>query len=212
MTAAGTIDFAYAPGWHHPTAGMAARATPVGSEFNAQTSIDQVALTGLISANVDGDSIYKVTINETGASPALSALQKVATGIRNVAGMQFAANGDFYFADNAIDGPGADGDEPPQADELNRILAGNFGITTPDFGYPTCYTGYRTGASVGSGCVSPLVAFQPVANGTPLGLESEGPVEIVFAPSSFPNGYNNGVFVSFAGVAGTFGAANDENA
>jgi glucose/arabinose dehydrogenase len=93
---------------------------------------------------------------------------------------------------------------------LNRILAADFGLDQ-NFGYPTCYIGYRTGDQVGSGCVDPLVAFQPIPNGTPLGSESEGPVEIAFAPSSFPAGYNNGIFITFAGK-GTIGPSNEENA
>ncbi|MEP7353600.1 MAG: PEP-CTERM sorting domain-containing protein [Acidobacteriota bacterium] len=222
MTAVGSINFNYAVDWYHPTAGLSARPTPgspgsydlvfnVGSQYNDQLSTDQVPLTGLVNASVDGDSIYKITINETGPTPTLSGLQKVATGIRNVAGMQFATNGDFYFADNAIDGPGADGDEPPQADELNRILLADFGATLPDFGYPTCYIGYRSGSQVGTNCVDPYLAFQPIDNGTLLGLESEGPVEMAFAPSNFPAGFNNGIFIGFAGKSST-GPSNEENA
>ena len=221
MTSAGAIFFSYGPDWLHPTAGMAARPTPgspgsfdlvfnVGSQNNDQLSAMPVAITGLINSSVNGDSLYKVTINETGASPVLSGLQQIATGIRNVAGMQFAPNGDFFFADNAIDGPPPLGDEPPQADELNRILASDFGNFLPNFGYPNCYTGYRTGAPVGSGCQSPLVAFQPIANGTPLGLESEGPAEIAFSPGTFPVEFHNGIFIGFSGK-GTL-AANEENA
>ena len=220
-TAAGSFNFNYGANWEHNTVGITARATPgspgsydlvfnVGSQFNDQASVNKVALTGLASATLDGDSLYAVTIDETGITPSASNVRKIATGIRNVAGMQFDAAGNFYFADNAIDGPGPDGDEPPQAEELNRILAANFG-TVADFGYPNCYIGYRTGAQVGSGCVLPLLAIQPIPNGTPLGSESEGPVEIAFAPSSFPTGYNNGVFIVFSGK-GSIGPSNEENA
>ena len=72
------------------------------------------------------------------------------------------------FADNAIDGPGDDGDEP-QPEGLNRIPAAEFGILQ-DFG---CYIQYRTGAPIGSGCKLPLAAFQPLPSGTALGAESE---------------------------------------
>ena len=169
-----------------------------------------MALTGLAAATLSGDSLYSVTINENGATPTASNVHQIATGIRNVAGMQFDAAGNFYFADNAIDGTGPFGDEPPQADELNRILAADFGLDQ-NFGYPTCYIGYRTGDQVGSGCVDPVVAFQPIPNGTLLGSESEGPVEIAFSPSSFPAGFNNGIFITFAGK-GVIGPANEENA
>jgi hypothetical protein len=220
-TPVGSLNFDYGANWEHDTVGITARATPgspgsfdlvfnIGSQFNDQLSTNKVALTGLATATLDGDSLYSVTINETGATPTASNVRQIATGIRNVAGMQFDAAGNFYFADNAIDGPGADGDEPPQAEELNRILAADFGLDQ-NFGYPTCYIGYRTGAQVGSGCVPPLVAFQPIPNGTLLGSESEGPVEMAFAPSSFPTGYNNGVFIVFSGK-GTLGPSNEENA
>jgi glucose/arabinose dehydrogenase len=222
MTASGSVNFSFPGGWYHPTMGLAARATPgspgsydlvfnVGSQYNAQLSTDPVTLTGLLNTSVDGDSLYKVTINQTGPTPTLSGLQKVVTGIRNVAGMQFGANGDFFFADNAIDGPGPLGDEPPMADELNRIPAADFGSILFDFGYPTCYTEYRTGVAIGSGCTNPLVAFQPVDNGTALGSESEGPVEMAFSPSTFPAGFNNGIFIGFAGK-GRNGPINEENA
>jgi glucose/arabinose dehydrogenase len=220
-TTAGTFSFNYPADSEHPTVGITARATPgspgsydlifnVGSEFNNQLSTSPVGLTGLATATLSGDSLYSVTIDETGSTPTASNVRQIATGIRNVAGMQFDAAGNFYFTDNAIDGPGADGDEPPQADELNRILAADFGLDQ-NFGYPTCYISYRTGDQLGSGCVDPLVAFQPIPNGTPLGSESEGPVEIAFSPSSFPAGYNNGIFITFSGK-GNLGPTNEENA
>jgi len=222
-TSAATMSFNYPAGWYHPTPGIAVRATPgspgsfdvvfnVGSQYNSQVSTGTVGLSGLYNAALDGDSLYMITIDETGAAPAASNLRKVATGIRNVMGMAFDAAGNFYFADNAIDGPGPDGDEPVQADELNRIDAGDLGVLTPDFGYPTCYTAYRTGGQVGSGCVSPLVTFQPLPNGTLLGSESEGPAEIAFGPAGFPTGFNNGMFVGFSGKGYAFGPANEENA
>jgi hypothetical protein len=220
-TAAGSFNFNYGANWEHDNVGITARATPgspgsydlifnVGAEGNDVASVDKVALTGLVSATLDGDSLYAVTIDETGLTPSASNVRKVASGIRNSVGMQFDSAGNFYFADNAIDGPGADGDEPPQADELNRILAADFG-TVQNFGFPNCYIQYRTGAQVGTGCIQPLVAFQPLPNGTVLGSESEGPVEIAFAPSSFPAGYNNGIFITFSGK-GTVGPSNEENA
>ena len=201
---------------------MATRPTPgnagsydlvfnVGAQFNNVPSSDPVTVSGLINALADGDAIYKVTINLTGPSPTASSLQKIATGIRNVAGMQFAADGTFYFADNAIDGPGSDGDEPPQADELNGIAGSIFGAQVLNFGYPTCYTAYRTGTQVGSGCVDPLVAFQPLNSGTPGESQSEGPGEIAFSPLGFPAGFDHGVFIGFAGKS-AIGPDNEENA
>ena len=151
LTSVGAIDLAYPSGWFHPTAGMATRPTPgnagsfdlvfnVGAQFNNVPSSDPVTVSGLINGLADGDALYMVTINLTGASPTASGLQRIATGIRNVAGMQFAADGTFYFADNAIDGPGSDGDEPPQADELNRIGGSDFGSQVPHFGFEVVVT------------------------------------------------------------------------
>jgi hypothetical protein len=116
-TTAGSFNFDYGPNWEHNTVGITARPTPgspgsydlifnIGSEFNDQLSTDKVALTGLAQATLTGDSLYAVTIDETGAAPSASNVRQVATGIRNVAGMQFDAAGNFYFADNAIDGTG----------------------------------------------------------------------------------------------------------
>ena len=223
LTPVASIAFNYPSGWYHSTPGITVRPTPgspgsydlifnVGSQFEGQPSVNTVQLSGLVSGTVNGDSIYAVTINETGGTPVASNLRQIASGIRNVAGMRFNAAGDFYFTDNAIDGPGPDGDEPPQADELNRILSGQFGNIVPNFGYPNCYTEYRTGNQIGSGCTGPVVAFQPLPNGNPLGSQSEGPVELAFSPAGFPTGFNNGVFVGFSGKGFVTGPANEENA
>ena len=132
-----------------------------------------------------------VTLNLTGATPVASNLRQVASGIRNSFGLAFdPATGDLLFGDNAIDGSPT----PPQADELNRISAANLGTIVPNFGFPTCYPDYTTGLLVGSGCVAPLAAFIPTVQG-----RRQGAANIALAPSSFPAGYNNGVFVGFAG-------------
>jgi len=141
---------------------------------------------------------------------ALSNLQQIASGLRNAAGMAFhPATGDFYFEDNGIDGF-VDANEPESADELNRITAGTVGVGVPNFGFASDYIQYRTGIRVGSGGVLPVVALQPHPD--PLtGSESEGANEIAIAPSSFPTGLNNGVFIGFHGRFGLFGVANEEN-
>jgi hypothetical protein len=221
MTPVGSFSFAYPGNWEHNNVGMAVRPTPgtpgsydlvfnVGSEYDHQLSTDKVPLSGLFNATLDGDALYLITINENGSVPTASGFEKVATGIRNAVGMQFDASGNFYFADNAIDGPGPDGDEPPQADELNFISSSDFGSLI-DFGYPTCYVAYRTGVQVGGPCQGPLVAFQPLPNGTPLGSESEGPSSIAFSPVLFPGAYNDGIFIGFAGKY-AIGPPNEENA
>jgi hypothetical protein len=81
-TTAGSFNFDYGPNWEHNTIGMTARpgTAPgtydlvfnIGSEFNDQLSTDKVALTGLTQATLTGDSLYAVTIDETGASPSAS--------------------------------------------------------------------------------------------------------------------------------------------
>ena len=95
----------------------------VGSQFDHQLSTDRVGLSGLATGTLDGDSLYMVTLYFNGPQPQASNLKQVAHGIRQVIGMGFdPATGNFYFADNAIDGTGPGGDEPPQAEELNLIL------------------------------------------------------------------------------------------
>ena len=224
LTNVGSLQFSFAAGWWHYSMGIATRPTPgspgsydlvfnVGSQSNADLPVNTVGLTGLTNATLDGDSLYMVTVDLTHPAPIASNLRKVATGIRNVVGMGFqSGTGDLYFLDNAIDGPPPTGEEPPQADEINRILAAQLGVGAPlDFGYPTCYIGYRTGNPVGSGCIQPFFAIQPIANGTALGSESEGATQFSFAPKNFPAGFNNGMFIGFYGTGST-GASNDENA
>jgi hypothetical protein len=224
LTNAGSLQFAFPSAWEHSQMGVAARPTPgqpgsydiifnVGSEYDHQTSTDSVPVSGLTSATLQGDSLYELTVNLSGSQPVVTGLKQIVFGIRNVVGMGFQpGTGDFYFADNAIDGPGPDGDEPPQAEEINRIAAADLGAGPAiNFGYPTCYIQYRTGAQVGSGCVLPFFAIQPIPNGTELGSESEGVTQMAFAPPNFPSGFNNGIFLGFYGK-GTTGPDNEENA
>ena len=225
LTSAGSLQFGFPANWEHNQPGIATRPTPgkpgsydlvfnIGAQFDHEASVGTVQVSGLISGTLDGDSLYSVTLDLSGSQPVASNLHKVASGIRNVIGMGFQPNtGDFYFLDNAIDGTGPLGDEPPQAEEINRIAAADFGTgTPPDFGYPSCYVQYRTGAQVGSGCVAPFYAIQPLPNGTALGSEAEGVTLFDFAPANFPVGFNNGIFIGFAGKPYGTGAANEENA
>ncbi|MDZ4800626.1 MAG: hypothetical protein SGI92_20910 [Bryobacteraceae bacterium] len=226
LTAVGSLQFSYPAGWAHPTVGMAVRETPgspgsynlvfnVGSQFNSQASTSAVTISGLGLGpiQVNGDSLYMITIDQTGATPTASSLRTVATGIRNVYGMAFhPTTGDLYFADNAIDeDPLGVGTEPPQADELNRILFGDVGSAVYNFGFPNCYIEYRTGSEIGPcvGVTQPLAVFQPVPN-TPDGFRTEGPTEIAFAPPGFPISLTSGLFIGFSGANGV-GPANDQN-
>ncbi len=226
MTTVATLNMSYSLPWDHNTIGVAARPTPgvagsydlivnVGSKYDAVAtpSGDPVTLTGtgfssFIPTDLKADSLYLIRLDETGAQPAVTAVQQVATGIRNVYGMGFDAGGNFYFSDNAIDAlpdgsTPVPGNEPPQADELNFISAADFANgTPPDFGYPNCYIQYSyggvPGVPVGSGCTQPLLAFQPITDSAGT-HELEGPTTLAFAPSSFPGIFNNGVFVGFVG-------------
>jgi glucose/arabinose dehydrogenase len=219
LTWLGEIRFGFPAGWGHTNVALAVRLSPasrsryevffnVGCQFNERASTATVPLSGLISGEVRGDSIYRVTVQDGGATPLVSGLEQIATGLRNAAGMAFdPATGDLYLADNnmsRLDDPS----EPINADELNRLPAAAIGGAIEDFGHAHDYIEYRTGLRVGGGAIQPLVAFQPIPDPF-TGSESEGPVEIAFAPKSFPRGLNNGIFVGFHGE-GEF-AANHEN-
>ena len=223
MTPVGALQFSYPGGWEHSQMGMATEQVPgmpnswnvvfnVGAQYNDTASTGTVGLSGLglTPATLQGDSLYMVTLTFDGSQVTASNLQQVASGIRNVVGMGFDPyNGNFYFADNAIDGPPGTGNEtdpnPPQADELNVISAADLGNGVIDFGYPNCYIQYVTGTPVGSGCVQPLAAFQPIN-----GSRTQGPFQLVFAPPGFPAGYNDGVYISFAGESAS-GVLNDDD-
>jgi hypothetical protein len=229
MTLVATMHFAYTQPWVHSSVGLATRPTPgspgsydlvfnVGSqEDNIATPGDQtVTLTGTGFSSftptvLNGGSLYMVTIDQTGVLPAVTNIQQVATGIRNVFGMGFhPVTGDFWFADNAMDvlpagspQPEPIFGEPPQADELNLIEAADFATgPAPNFGFPTCYIQYEIGGlsgdAVGSGCTQPVLAFQPKVDGDGT-HKLQGPTEIAFAPANFPAPFNNGVFVGFTG-------------
>lgn len=207
--------------WLHPTEGATIAPVPgnpglvdiffnVGSEFNAALSSTDVTVSGmgLSPVGVPGDSLYRIRIDQSGASPVVvGGPVQIATGIRNVYGFAYdAITGNLYFADNGIDDSVSPSTAPPpQADELNVLTALQLAGGSVNFGYPTCYIGYLTGASVGSGCQQPLVAFQPVN-----GNRTEGAAGIALAPAGFPAPFNNGVFTGFYGYDG--GSVNDQNA
>src|ERR1051325_6238277 len=222
----GQINVNYSVSWYHPHSALLIRDVPgttnvfelffqLGSEFNFDRTVHSAAIS---SANVPGatgtllgESIYRLTIIDHGSGVTASNLTQIATGLRNPAGFAFhPKSGDFYFADNGIDGL-VDANEPLSADELNVISAAQVGAAPVQFfGFPTNYIEYRTGRSIGGLGVQPLVAFQPLPN--PMtGSESEGPNDIVFAPPRFPPGLNNGIFIGFHGKFNLGGIANEEN-
>ncbi|WP_031497194.1 PQQ-dependent sugar dehydrogenase [Bryobacter aggregatus] len=224
LQASGSLKFEYAPDYAHPTPGIAVRPTPdkpgsidlifnVGSQYNAQASTSPVTVSGfgLAPTQLQGDSLYMITIDETGDVPIASNLRQVAGGIRNVYGMAFdPISGDLYFADNAIDEDNVTNfSEPYQADELNRIPAAKLGTEVLQFGFPNCYPEYRsdtlieTNPGACNGVTQSLINFQPVS-----GFRSEGPTEIAFSPALFPALYRNGIFVGFSGGTGPEGTNN----
>jgi len=228
LTLVGQIHINYpAGGWLHPHSGLAVRPTPgrsqshdlffqLGSQANfaattSTASISSPTIPGA-SGTLLGDSIYKLTLIDSGNSVSATNLTRVASGLRNPAGFAFhPATGDLYFEDNGIDGL-VDANEPLSADELNVIPAADIGSAPVRFfGFPANYTAYRTGTVVGGQGVQPLVAFQPQPDRF-TGEESEGPNDIAFAPPAFPDGLNNGIFVGFHGKFNLGGTDNEENA
>jgi glucose/arabinose dehydrogenase len=182
----------------------------LGSRFNASNDSATVALTGMISTAISPESIYRMTVTDNGgANVAIANMQRIASGLRNAAGIAFhPVTGDLYFQDNGIDGL-VDPNEPLSVDELNMIPAAQIGASVPNFGFATDYIQYRTGTRVGSGAVQPIQTFQPIPS--PNGSESEGAAEITFAPPNFPAALNTGIFVGFHGKFNDYGIVNEEN-
>jgi len=220
----GEIKLGYtAGGWLHPHSALAAvpsAATDdavdlyfqVGSDRNFAETTRKVSFEGLgiERTPMNGDSVYRVTIVDTGTELIASDITQIATGLRNAAGLELDELGNLYLQDNGIDGF-VDSNEPESADELNFIAAANL-ATEPieDFGFPRNYIQYRSDEFLGGEGIVPLVAFQPI--GDPLsGDESEGPNDIAFAPPGFPDYLNDGVFVTMHGRFSLGGVRNEEN-
>ena len=222
FTLVGTLNLPFAADHMHDTYALAVRptATPdaheiyfnIGSRLNAQNTTTTVNVSGM---NISGswvlqtESLYRLTLIDTGDGAAVSNPRQIARGLRNAAGIAFhPTTGDLYFQDNGIDG-GSESADPVSADEINVIPAGQVGgPSLPNFGFAGDYVQYRTGTRVGSGGVQPVVTFQPFG---PTQTEAEGAAEIAFAPPNFPDELNDGIFVGFHGRFSTAGVANEEN-
>lgn len=222
LTLQGQLDFSFAPGRIHGTSALAVRQTGaqqfelffnVGASGNNEatppvTTVSSTAF-GLPTTSLTGDSVYKIplTVGSTlnVASPVL-----VATGLRNATALEFDKNtGNLYIGENGIDGA-VNRNEPLTADELNRLTAAQ--LANPDvedFGFPAYGERYRTPGTFvdGNGNVVPsidpsvigaLVNFQPIPDPN-TGFESEGLASLAFAPTTFPNGANNGLLAGFFG-------------
>jgi hypothetical protein len=226
----GTEDLAFPSNWEHTSYAMAVEPTPGGSPgsydlyFNVGSAADNtttpasstVGASGLFSATLHGDSIYRVTVNTGGAAPTYSNVTQVAYGLRNAAGMTFDKNGNLYFEDNGIDSPTSDPNyytnngHESGADTLDRLTAAQLSAGTAlDFGFAHYYyTQHGTVVSDGSPAPS---GYPPQAVFTPInGQYTEGASEIAFTPSSFTSGLNDGIIVSFYGNVDT-GSANPQN-
>ena len=213
---AGRLSFTFPASWWHTTYGLAAVANGdeyrlyfnVGSSDNAAQSEQTVTVSGLVSAQLEGASVYELRLTLTSGQLRATSLRQVASGLRNAAGLALDANGDLLLADNGIDGL-VNVDEPHSADELNVLTAAD--LATPaveSFGFPDTYVEYRTGTHVGSEGVPPVTAFQPIGN---TAAESEGAAQVALAPAGFPPGFDQGAFVGFHGRFDQGGLANEEN-
>ena len=218
----GELRINYSGSWLHPHSALAVRETPgeansydlffqLGSRVNFATTNNTLQLTSDIgvSGPLAGDAVHMVTLTDDGTNVTATNLQQIATGLRNAAGFAWhPQTGDLYLQDNGIDGL-IDPNEPTSADELNMIPAAQIGGDIEDFGFPENYNEYRTGNIIGGGDIQPLVAFQPLPS--PNGEEGEGPNDIAFAPATFPDALNNGVFVGMHGRFSLGGLSNEEN-
>jgi hypothetical protein len=191
---------------------LAVRATPgqpgsydlffsVNGDTDHTQSTNHAVLGGLASGNLAYNTIDMVTVTPTGGAPIVSAPKEIASGVRNPAGMVFDSAGNLYLDDNGWDIPGTS--TPQSADELDFIAASQIGNGVVDFGFPNSYVQYGTGNIIGGTGVEPLVAFQPIG-----GMQSLGASEIALAPTNFPDGLNDGLFISFYGKWEQGGANN----
>jgi len=110
LTLIGSMDMAYPDPWAHRTTGFAVREATgggyelyfnVGSELDAATSASTVAVSGLLTGSVVGESIYRVTVDDTDGVVTIADLTLIATGLRNAAALTFhPVSGALYFVDN----------------------------------------------------------------------------------------------------------------
>ena len=218
----GTINIPFAADQMHDSYALAVRPTAVpeahevyfniGSRLNAANTTTTTNVTGMnISGSwvLNSESIYRMTLTDTGNGAMVSNPRQIARGLRNAAGIAFhPVTGDMYFQENGIDG-GSEAADPVSADEINIIPANEIGVgAVPNFGFAGDYIQYRTGTRTGSGGVQPITTFQPFG---PNQTEAEGAAEISFAPPNFPVGLNTGIFVGFHGRFSTAGVDNEEN-
>ncbi len=222
----GSVDFAFPANRYQAISALAVRET--GSQqfellFNLGAAVNNrasapgaISVSGqngitLPSANLTGDSIYKLPITVS-SNLSFGQPTAVATGLRNAAALEFdKTTGDLYIGDNGIDNiTNVALYQPLTADELNRLTAAQLSNSdVENFGFPTYGTKYRDpGVFVnGEGQIvtskdpsflDPLATFQPLNNPKP-DSQSTGIASIAFAPTAFPDELKNGLFLGFFG-------------
>ena len=203
LTQIGQMTFSYPAGlWWHNSHAIAMRAVPgqpntyqlafsVGSQFNDQASVDTVGISGLTSATLTPDSVYRVSFTVNGSTLTPGATSQVASGLRNAFALGFNANGDLHIGDNGIDLNGTN--VPVSSDEFDKVPAGS-GVL--NFGFPNVYIDPVTGMVIGNpaGTTLPFMSFLPLS-----GAATQGVAGLALSPSGFPAGLNNGAFFGFFG-------------
>jgi glucose/arabinose dehydrogenase len=221
----GNVQFSYPTyAWWHPTGVSLVAPQPdgsdrvyfiVGSEADGAKTTAQVSTTGLFNATLNADSVYMVTVKNSGGSlQTIGAPTQVASGLRNPYGLSLDVSGNLIIGDNGQDGPYI-GHELG-ADTLHLIPAAQIGLSVPDFGFPASYVDFGTGVYVNGdpGATPPLAAFIPVVDSNGDWQYSEGVSAIGYvAPLAMSFvGAQGGEFLGFHGAKNGTGAANDDNA
>ncbi len=226
LTEIGNITIQYPENWLHQHSTLAFRHaitsedryeifTNFGSEFNIAPTQGTPTFDMSFgpSGSAQGDSIVRFSFEvANGEIVSASGVQDIiAIGLRNAAGMTFhPESGDLYFQDNGIDGL-QNSREAHSADEINFLPLDQIGGSSIEFfGFPDNYEEYYTGVFVGGDGERPLISFQPIID-SGVEMQSEGPNDIAFAPSSFPEGLDKGLFTGFHGHFNLGGVANEEN-
>ena len=219
------LKFTFPNNSWHMSHGMTLRATGpeqhevyfnIGSMNNRATAagVRRASASGSLSGHLDRDTIYRVQVDDSaGGVPAISGLKKIASGLRNAAGLAFhPTTGDLWFQDNGEDGSG---NSPLGADELNRIAVGQLGGAVEDFGFDEDYINYfsgnrNTNRNPSRNGIQPEVAFTRWNDDGTL-RDNQGANQIAFSPPAFPGPLDNGMFVGFHGRFVSGGTANPEN-
>jgi glucose/arabinose dehydrogenase len=225
LTFKGSLDFTFPVNRYQATSSLAVRQTQAqqfelffnlgASVNNLATPSGSISISGqngiaLPTTTLTGDSIYKLPLsiesNLTIGAPTL-----VATGLRNAAALEFdKKTGDLYIGENGIDSiTNAALYQSLTTDELNRLTAAELdNLTVKNFGFPAYGEKYGSPGifvdgegqivSRSSSFSNPLTTFQPIDTPLP-GSQSTGVATLAFAPTAFPDGLNDGLFIGFFG-------------